>query len=82
MNMSFELDNVAIGTYFHQPSGETDAAGIYKIAYNVSVYSNAFIPSGNHTMRIASLGESQVLFDYAIYTYVHSTVLQITNRFI
>ena len=67
-NMTFELDGKKVGEFFHQPSGETEKSGQFKLAYNVSVYANASIPAGNHTLRISSLGKSRVLFDYALYT--------------
>ncbi|KAI0650494.1 hypothetical protein C8Q79DRAFT_389015 [Trametes meyenii] len=66
-NMTFELDGKQAGNYFHDVSGQTDAAGNYEIHYNVSVFDSA-VPDGKHTLRINSVGYSRMLFDYALYT--------------
>ncbi|KAI0677297.1 hypothetical protein C8Q78DRAFT_961976 [Trametes maxima] len=66
-NMTFELDGRQAGQFFHDVSGQTDAAGNYEIHYNVSVFDSA-VPDGKHTLRINSVGYSRMLFDYALYT--------------
>ncbi|KAH9850826.1 hypothetical protein C2E23DRAFT_301795 [Lenzites betulinus] len=66
-NMTFELDGQLAGKFFHDVTGQTDAAGHYDIHYNVLVF-NGTVPQGNHTLRINSVGYSRMLFDYALYT--------------
>ncbi|KAI0353084.1 hypothetical protein OH77DRAFT_1407844 [Trametes cingulata] len=66
-NTTFELDGQKVGQFYHDVSGQTDAAGNYEIHYNVSVF-NASVPQGKHALRINSVGYSRMLFDYASYT--------------
>ncbi|KAI0832676.1 hypothetical protein BC628DRAFT_1309993 [Trametes gibbosa] len=66
-NMTFELDGQLVGKFYHDVTGQTDAAGHYEIHYNVLVF-NGTAPQGNHTLRINSVGYSRMLFDYALYT--------------
>lgn len=77
--MTFELDRVHAGQFYQDVDGLTDAAGSYNIHYNYSVFSSGPIPQGNHTLRISSVGYSRMLFDYAEYTYVIPTSLQMND---
>ncbi|OJT04528.1 hypothetical protein TRAPUB_4798 [Trametes pubescens] len=68
-NLSFKLDGELVGSYLHAPDTSTD------FLYNVSVYSNASLTNGPHTLEIRPTGPSSslILFDYITYTIDEET---------
>ena len=67
-DMEFLIDGEQVGTFQLTPTGE-DA-----FVYNVPVYTNESLPSGQHTLAVMSgrIGGSQApaLLDYFVYTCV------------
>ncbi|KZT64255.1 hypothetical protein DAEQUDRAFT_741413 [Daedalea quercina L-15889] len=66
VNVTFQLDGEMHGYYMHQPDG-TDATFLY----NVTVYSNTSLESGQHTLVMtpqALVGGTYLGFDWAQYT--------------
>ncbi|KAF8552919.1 hypothetical protein OG21DRAFT_1498083 [Imleria badia] len=64
-DMIFYLDEIAVGTFVHAPSSSTD------YQYNVPVYVNESLVSGEHTMMIEPVNSGNpvlMLFDYLVYT--------------
>ncbi|KAL5510945.1 hypothetical protein ACEPAG_4702 [Sanghuangporus baumii] len=63
-NMNFILDEETVGSFVHQPTNSSD------FEYNVPVYVNNSLSSGQHHMRMEAAGNHSalILFDYFIYT--------------
>lgn len=73
-DIEFVLDNGAVAsTYTHTPGTATD------YQYNVPVYANDSLGSGQHNMMIQPVNSGNnvlILFDYLIYTCVLCLVLR------
>ena len=67
-NVNITLDGELIDTYSHTPNLTQG------FSYNNSIFSREDIPYGEHTVGVSAFGPNQtnVLFDYAIYTCVIS----------
>ncbi|KAI0682003.1 hypothetical protein C8Q76DRAFT_573608, partial [Earliella scabrosa] len=67
-DMTFYLDGQQVGTFIQEPSGDST------YQYNVPVYVNASIPSGDHAFMLVNGragGQSALaLLDYIVFTYV------------
>ncbi|KAL5513833.1 hypothetical protein ACEPAH_4234 [Sanghuangporus vaninii] len=63
-DMNFILDEETFGSFVHQPTISSD------FQYNVPVYVNDSLSSGQHHMRMEAAGNHSalILFDYFIYT--------------
>ncbi|KAI0091410.1 hypothetical protein BDY19DRAFT_624562 [Irpex rosettiformis] len=70
-NVNITLDGQLVNTYAHTPDLTN------QFAYNASVFSKENIPYGEHTVGVSAFGPNQtnVLFDYAIYTCVFQLLL-------
>lgn len=73
-NLTIQLDGEVVGHYLHIPDNTLD------VAYNVPIYANPSIQNGQHSVVVSMAAgstddkdHSLLLFDYAIYTYVHLT---------
>ncbi|KAI0652613.1 hypothetical protein C8Q79DRAFT_111415 [Trametes meyenii] len=64
-NLTFSLDGMLVGNFFHQPEVNADP-----LVYNVTVYANTSLSHSPHTLVISASGvaPSLVLFDYIVYT--------------
>ncbi|KAH0839358.1 hypothetical protein J3R83DRAFT_42, partial [Lanmaoa asiatica] len=70
-NIEFVLDGIAVGQYTHTPLATTD------YQYNVPVYANGGMTSGEHAMTIQpanSQNNMLMLFDYLIYSSASPSV--------
>ncbi|KAH8086598.1 hypothetical protein BXZ70DRAFT_899946 [Cristinia sonorae] len=65
-DITFLIDGEAVGSFFQAPNNATN------YGFNVPVYTNASIPSGNHTFTLQNGHvdgpKSLVLLDYIVYT--------------
>ncbi|KAI0673889.1 hypothetical protein C8Q78DRAFT_658566 [Trametes maxima] len=64
-NLTFSLDDMLVGNFFHQPDENA-----HSLVYNVTVYANTSLSHSPHTLVISAGGatDSLVLFDYIVYT--------------
>ncbi|KAI0757342.1 hypothetical protein C8Q80DRAFT_1091069 [Daedaleopsis nitida] len=76
--MTFYIDNEQVGHFTQETTGDSN------IQYNLLVYSNTTLSSGNHTIMIENgvLNDEQslILLDYILYTYVSQSCLRLVTH--
>lgn len=76
VNISFELDGKAAGSFMHVPLQTED------YQYNVTFYANTALENAQHTLVMTpqrQTNTSYMAFDWARYTYVQSPLLSCSS---